>query len=120
MLGNAVAGVSQAAAQHARVELLARQNSVSAGSDVQVGVHFILEPGWHIYWVNPGDSGQPPSFKWRFPPGFRAGEIQWPRPGRGQPNKTLTHYGYHNEDLVPLSIINPSRPRKPVSVWSVV
>jgi DsbC/DsbD-like thiol-disulfide interchange protein len=96
--------LAQVTAQHARVELLARQNSVSAGSDVQFGVHFVLEKGWHIYWINPGDSGQPPSFKWQLPPGFSAGEIQWPRPERMQPSKELIDYGYHDEVLLPLTI----------------
>jgi DsbC/DsbD-like thiol-disulfide interchange protein len=100
--------LAQAAAQHARVELLARQNSVSAGSDVQLGVHFVLEKGWHIYWINPGDSGQPPSFKWHLPAGFSAGEIRWPRPERIQPSKALTDYGYHDEILLPFTIHAPS------------
>jgi thiol:disulfide interchange protein DsbD len=108
MLGNAVAGVSEAAAQHARVELLARQNSVSAGSDVQVGVHFILEKDWHIYWINPGDSGQPPSFKWQMPAGFTAGEIRWPHPDRMQTSKELVDYGYHDDVLLALTIHPPS------------
>jgi DsbC/DsbD-like thiol-disulfide interchange protein len=100
-------GLPQANLQHARVELLARQNSLSDGADVPMGVHFILEKGWHIYWINPGDSGQPPSFKWTLPPGFSAGEIRWPRPERMQPSKALTDYGYHDEILLPLTIHTP-------------
>ena len=102
-----VAGLSQAT-QHARVELLARQVPVKPGSDLQLGVHFLLEKGWHIYWINPGDSGQPPSFKWNLPPGFSAGEIQWPRPERLQPSKELVDYGYDDEVLLPLAIHTPS------------
>ncbi len=98
----------QAANQHAKVELLARQSSVKPGSDVQLGVHFILEKGWHIYWINPGDSGQPPSFKWNLPPGFSADEIIWPRPERLQPSKELVDYGYDGEVLLPLTIHAPS------------
>jgi len=98
----------QSSPQHARVELLSRQASVKPGSDLQLGVHFILEPGWHIYWINPGDSGQPPSFKWHLPPGFSAGEIRWPRPDRLQPSKELVDYGYHDEVLLPLTIHAPS------------
>ena len=97
-------GVAQAPSQHARVELLARQASVKPGSDLQLGVHFILDEGWHIYWINPGDSGQPPSFKWQLPGGFTAGEIQWPRPERMQPSKALADFGYHDEVLLPLTI----------------
>ena len=108
VLASSVAGFSQTNAQHARVELLARQNAVAAGSDLQFGVHFILEKGWHIYWINPGDSGQPPSFKWHLPAGFTAVEIQWPRPERMQPSKALTDYGYRDEILLPLTIHAPS------------
>jgi len=107
VLASFVAGFPQTNAQHARVELLARQNAVAAGSDLQFGVHFILEKGWHIYWINPGDSGQPPSFKWHLPAGFTAGEIQWPRPERMQPSKALTDFGYHDEALLPLTVRVP-------------
>ena len=95
-------------APHARVELLSRQTALSAGSDLQLGVHFILEPGWHIYWINPGDSGQPPSFKWQLPPGFTAAEIQWPRPERMQATPELADYGYHGEVLLPVVVHVPS------------
>jgi DsbC/DsbD-like thiol-disulfide interchange protein len=111
MLASSIVSVTQATAQHARVELLARQPSVEPGSDLQLGVHFILEYGWHIYWINPGDSGQPPFFNWHLPPDFTAGEIQWPRPERMQPSGELVDYGYHDEVLLPLTIHAPSSVR---------
>lgn len=107
-LASSFGGSPQAPPQHARVELLSRQASVKPNSDLQLGVHFILEKGWHIYWINPGDSGQPPSFNWKLPLGFSAGEIQWPRPERLQPSKELLDYGYDNEVLLPLTIHAPS------------
>jgi DsbC/DsbD-like thiol-disulfide interchange protein len=87
-------------AKHARIELLAQQSSVAPGADLLLGVHFLLEPGWHIYWVNPGDSGQPPVFKWQLPAGFTAGEIEWPRPERMQSTPQLADYGYHDQTLL--------------------
>jgi thiol:disulfide interchange protein DsbD len=92
---------------HARVELLTRQTGIMPGSGVQMGFHFILEPGWHIYWINPGDSGQPPSLKWQLPPGFTAGEIQWPRPERMQSSAELADYGYHDDVLLMVPIHAP-------------
>lgn len=97
----------QVSETHARVELLSRQTELSTGSDLQLGVHFILEPGWHIYWINPGDSGQPPSFKWQLPAGFTAGEIQWPRPERMQATPELADYGYHGDVLLPVMVHVP-------------
>jgi thiol:disulfide interchange protein DsbD len=85
-------------AKHAQVELIAQQ------PEQLLGVHFVMEKGWHIYWVNPGDSGQPPVFKWQLPLGLVAGEIQWPRPERMQSSPQLADYGYHDDVvlLVPL------------------
>ncbi len=99
----------QGSAQHAVVELLARQASAKPGADLQLGVHFILESGWHIYWINPGDSGQPPSFTWELAPSFTAGQIQWPHPERIQPNKELADFGYHDDVLLPINIHVPRR-----------
>ncbi len=92
--------------KHAQVELLSRQTAAVPGKELLVGVHFKLESGWHIYWVNPGDSGQPPSFTWQLPAGWTAGEIRWPRPERMQSSPTLADFGYHNEVLlmVPIKI----------------
>jgi len=92
---------------HARVEMLARQDAIVAGADLRLGVHFILEPGWHIYWINPGDSGQPPVLKWQLPAGFSAGEIEWPHPERMQATPQLADYGYHDAVLLPVTVHVP-------------
>jgi thiol:disulfide interchange protein DsbD len=97
----------QASAPHAHVELLSRQTTIVSGSGLQLGIHFILEPGWHIYWINPGDSGQPPSFQWQLPDGFTAGEVQWPRPERMQSSAELADYGYHDDVLLMVPIHAP-------------
>src|SRR5215471_875519 len=71
-------------AKHATVELISQRSTLQPGKEQLLGVHFVMEKGWHIYWVNPGDSGQPPVFKWQLPAGLAAGEIEWPRPERMQ------------------------------------
>jgi thiol:disulfide interchange protein DsbD len=93
-------------AKHARLELIAENAGVSAGADFLVGVHFMLEPGWHIYWINPGDSGQPPVFQWQLPPGITASDVQWPRPQRLQSSAQIVDYGYRDDVLlmVPLHV----------------
>jgi len=87
-------------AKHAKVELLSHQPPAHPGKGLLLGVHFVLEPGWHIYWINPGDSGQPPVFKWQLPAGFSAGEILWPRPNRMQSSPQMADYGYHDDVLL--------------------
>ncbi|WDI33218.1 protein-disulfide reductase DsbD family protein [Hyphococcus flavus] len=39
-----------------------------------------LRPGWHVFWVNPGDAGLPLELDWSLPQGFSAGEILHPAP----------------------------------------
>lgn len=104
----AVPAAQQQASPHAHVELLAQQETAKPGSVLPLGVHFTLEPGWHIYWVNPGDSGQPPVLKWQLPAGYSAGEIHWPRPQRMQPAPQLADFGYHDEVLLPVKLNVPA------------
>lgn len=97
-------GAQPVQAKHAQVELLSLQSKVDPGAKLLVGVHFVLDKGWHIYWVNPGDSGQPPSFQWHLPPGYTAGAIQWPRPERMQSSPELADYGYRDDVLLMVPI----------------
>src|SRR5208337_4677480 len=39
---------------HLKVELISEQSSSPPGQPLWVGLLFRLEPGWHIYWQNPG------------------------------------------------------------------
>jgi DsbC/DsbD-like thiol-disulfide interchange protein len=88
---------------HGTVELIAEHGSIKASSNFTVGLKFQLEKGWHIYWINPGDAGQPPRVTWDLPAGLSAGEIQWPFP-KPLPASSLMDFGYEDEVvlLVPM------------------
>jgi thiol:disulfide interchange protein DsbD len=92
---------------HGSVELIAEQTSVQPARPLWVGLHFQLESGWHIYWTNPGDSGEPPRVKWNLPAGFQAGSLLWPIPRRIE-DHSLIDYGYQNEVLLPVKINPPA------------
>jgi len=80
---------------HGTLELVAENQWIAAGHDFNLGLHFELESGWHIYWVNPGDSGEPPRVKWQLPEGVIAGALQWPTPRRlGTPS--IVDFGYQD------------------------
>jgi DsbC/DsbD-like thiol-disulfide interchange protein len=86
---------------HGTLELVAENQWIAAGHTLNLGLHFQLEKGWHIYWINPGDSGEPPRVKWQLPAGLTAGEIEWPAPRRlGTPS--IVDFGY--EDAVTLVV----------------
>jgi DsbC/DsbD-like thiol-disulfide interchange protein len=99
-----VAGRGDAASgtiPHGTVELVAESTGIAAGQTVNLGLRFQLEKGWHIYWINPGDSGEPPKVKWVLPAGLTAGAMEWPAPHRlGTAN--VRDFGY--EDGVTLIV----------------
>ena len=88
---------------HGTVELVSRVKSIQAGATFEAGLLFHLEPGWHIYWKNPGDSGLPPRLAWHLPDGLKAQEIAWPAPKR-LPVGSLLDYGYEGTVLLPIPI----------------
>jgi DsbC/DsbD-like thiol-disulfide interchange protein len=95
---------------HGSVQLIAEDESIKPGHESWVGVYFKLEPHWHIYWINPGDSGEPPRVEWNLPPGFQAGPLQWPYPAR-LVHPPLTDFGYEGEVLLAAPIHAPAQSR---------
>jgi len=94
--------------QHAKLALVSEQDALVPGKTLLVGIRFDLQDGWHTYWSNPGDSGEPPRVEWQLPPGFRAGEIQWPYPER-VPVPPFMDYGYANKVLLTVPLTVPSK-----------
>src|SRR5262249_12940294 len=91
---------------HAR--LLTETLSLQRNHDGWLAVELTIEPGWHVYWRNPGDAGLATSVKWKLPPQVSAGPIAWPRPERFSA-RSIVGYGYRERValLVPLKV--PSR-----------
>jgi DsbC/DsbD-like thiol-disulfide interchange protein len=86
---------------HGTLDFVAENRWITPGRQAYFGLNFQLEKGWHIYWVNPGDSGQPPRVEWHLPTGLRAGEIEWPAPRR-LGTSTIVDFGY--DDAVMLLV----------------
>ena len=89
------------------VDLVSEVRSLVPGATVWVGVRQRIAPGWHTYWVNPGDSGEPMSIEWQLPPGFGAGSIAWPHPHR-IPIGPAMSFGYTDEVVLPIPITAPA------------
>jgi thiol:disulfide interchange protein DsbD len=98
------AASAQAAATpipHGTLEFIAENQWIAPGHTLNLGLHFQLEKGWHVYWVNPGDSGEPPRLTWHLPPGITVGPMEWPTPRR-LGTATIADFGY--EDAVTLIV----------------
>jgi DsbC/DsbD-like thiol-disulfide interchange protein len=99
---------SQAAESHANLELVAERSAPASGEPLWVGLLFRLDPGWHIYWQNPGDSGEPPKVQWHLPKGFRAaGYFDWPTPIR-LGSGSVVDYGYEGKVFLMSPITVPT------------
>jgi DsbC/DsbD-like thiol-disulfide interchange protein len=88
-------------------ELVSERASLVPGEPITVALRLKAIPGWHTYWRNPGDSGEPTRIEWRLPPGFSAGDIEWPVPVR-IPVGPLMNYGYKGEVLLLTRIVVPA------------
>src|SRR5262249_34906809 len=66
-----------------------------------------IQPGWHTYWSNPGESGLPTTIEWSLPQGFVAGPILWPTPERFTTGPVVD-YGYKGEILLPITLDVPA------------
>jgi len=99
----ALAASSAADAPHVHVQLVVPEDQLYPAGNNLIGLYFKLEPGWHVYWKNAGDAGQPPHIQWTLPAGVTAGPMQFPAPQR-LPLGPLMDFGYENEVLYPLKL----------------
>jgi thiol:disulfide interchange protein DsbD len=102
---------SSADAPHVHVQLLVLSQGLNRGEPADAGLYFKMEPGWHIYWKNAGDAGEPPHAQWTLPEGITAGALQFPAPRR-LPLGPLMDFGYEDEALFPLTL-NVAKTAKP-------
>ena len=79
--GMAHAQVPAAAApQYVRASMEIETRSPAPGDIVTVAIVMDPKPGWHDYWVNPGDAGTPLELAWQLPAGMHAGPLRAPVP----------------------------------------
>jgi thiol:disulfide interchange protein DsbD len=109
----AAAGASAQASspgRHVKASLVAETDAVVPGRRLSLGIRLQMDPGWHTYWSNPGDSGLPTKARLTLPEGFAAGELQWPAPERFATGPIVS-YGYSGEVLLPIEVRVPATVR---------
>jgi thiol:disulfide interchange protein DsbD len=105
-----LAGGSAGAAppQVVRAELVADVAGVAPARPFKLGVLFRMEPGWHIYWKDPGDAGLATSIRFGVPEGFRAGELRWPVPKSWVLPGEIRSIGYEESVLLAARVEPPA------------
>jgi thiol:disulfide interchange protein DsbD len=91
-----------------KAQLLADTDAIVPGQAFTAGLLLHMAPHWHTYWKFSGDAGLPSEIKWTLPPGWKAGEIQWPIPLRLMDPGDIETYGYENEVLLLQEITPPA------------
>jgi DsbC/DsbD-like thiol-disulfide interchange protein len=99
LLASTTLSAQSAHIPHGTLELISDHSSVAPGHEFAVGLQFKMEHGWHIYWENPGDSGEPPRVTWQLPKGLTAGEMIWAAPQR-MGSSTIVNYVYDGDVLL--------------------
>jgi len=76
-----------------QVRLVAERAAVTAGAPFTLAVELRTRPGWHTYWMNPGDSGLAPALRWQLPDGVRLTGVAFPVPERIE-EEGMVSFGY--------------------------
>jgi thiol:disulfide interchange protein DsbD len=92
---------------HANVTLVSNVDSFEPGEPFRLGLRFQMAKGWHIYWLNPGDAGEPPRLELTLPQGASASEIDWPAPFRIPEGPVMT-YSYFDTVTLPMTVTPPA------------
>ena len=67
------------APNHIAAELVS-EGPAPGGRTATLAIHFRPAPGWHGYWLNPGDAGFAMHLAWQLPVGATLGEPAYPVP----------------------------------------
>jgi thiol:disulfide interchange protein len=92
--------------ENTTADLLSEVKQIQPGNSFWIVLRLTMKPGWHTYWLNPGDSGMPTQIDWILPEGFQASPIHWLAPDR-IPFGKLVNFGYSNESFHLVEITPP-------------
>ncbi|MEO1130069.1 MAG: protein-disulfide reductase DsbD domain-containing protein [Planctomycetota bacterium] len=83
-----------------QASLLLDHDALVPGSTALLGLRLEIEPEWHVYWRNNGDTGAPMSFRFETShPGIEIGAPRYPAPSR-YPHDISLDYIYETEVVV--------------------
>ncbi|HBB54719.1 MAG TPA: thiol:disulfide interchange protein [Hyphomonadaceae bacterium] len=98
------------------ISLIAAARVAAPGETMALAFVQEIAPNWHIYWTNPGASGEPTQMTFEAPAGFVLSAPDWPTPTT-IPLGPLVNYGYSGEVVYPLTLtIPPDAPPGPFTI----
>lgn len=101
---------------HSQIRLVAGSRT---GPVMLGGIAIHLQPGWHTYWRNPGDSGVPPRFDFSKSDNLDSVTILWPAPVKFDDGAGGESLGYEKQVLLPMRVVAKDA-GKPVVVRAAI
>jgi len=87
--------------------LVSSHDVVPPGGRFHIALRTELDPHWHTYWRNPGDSGEPVHVEWKVSEGVTIGDIHWPLP-QTLATGPIINYGFEGTPLFPVEFTVPA------------
>jgi DsbC/DsbD-like thiol-disulfide interchange protein/cytochrome c biogenesis protein CcdA len=97
------------------VPQLVAEGPAPPGGVVELAIHMRPAPGWHGYWLNPGDAGLPMDVKWHLPAGFAVGPLRYPVPTRLE-IADLMNYVYEQDYAVLARLTVPANAKGTIPI----
>lgn len=93
---------------NSRATVTTSVRSAMPGKPFTVVLSIALDPGWHTYWVNPGDSGSATSVTWKLPKDWKISAPRFSTPHRILTGDIVS-YGYEGNAQVAYTVTPPAK-----------
>ncbi len=93
-------------AKNVKVSAFWEYDSVQPGFTNRLALRFKINKPWHVYWLNPGESGTPIKLKWNLPDGIVLLPQEFPAPKRLE-ESGITTFIYEEEVTLLFQLVTP-------------
>lgn len=101
-------------AEHpAKADLIADVAAVQPGQPFHIALRVQMRPDWHIYWIDPGDSGSATQFTFKGPDGWTIEPLPFPTPKKFVMPGEIVNVGYEGTVLFLAKVTPPADARGP-------
>jgi DsbC/DsbD-like thiol-disulfide interchange protein/cytochrome c biogenesis protein CcdA len=91
---------------HIAASLVAESNVPAPGSSTTIALRMQPQPGWHGYWINPGEAGFATRLEWQLPKGVTVSAPRYPVPERLMVAGLMNHV-FNGEHALLMSVAVP-------------
>ncbi len=105
-------------APHVTISLVPELSPAASHSATGLAILFEIDPGWHIYFAHPGQSGISTRIVWALPPGVTVDSLRWPVPERMVTEGLITQV--YSARVVLFTTLHLKRAGGPVAIGASV